>query len=235
MAVQIVLVPGNDLPSNQPSDTEIAATAAALTAWIDSDVAPPYSQGWGGHYLCTSLKRGAPVPPPSPHTWLCHLTAESAVPGALGYHTRDVDGNPVLFVAVQASIQAGRAWSLVASHEVVETLVNRFVDGGVLASYGSGQAFYFCEAADPVEGQPGYFSHHAGVDYAMSNFVLPSYFVPNAPGPYDHGGYVHAPLTPAPGGRQAVFPVGVSISLGGDGKAEAALLAETALHLGNRV
>ena len=32
MSVRILLAPGNDLPANQPSDTEIAATAAALTA-----------------------------------------------------------------------------------------------------------------------------------------------------------------------------------------------------------
>lgn len=236
MSVQLLLVPAGDLPVNQPSDSEIAATAAALTAYIDSDVGPAWGENWQGHYHVQALPRGVPVPASTPHLWLCHLTAASTVQNALGYHTRDVSGNPELFVAVQASAQAGRAWSLVASHEICETLANRWVDGGVLALYGPGQAFYYMEAADPVEGQPAYFYHHAGVDYTMSNFVFPNYFVPGSLPPYDHRGYIHAPLHPAPGGLQTVFIVSGAAQIAGDGLAVAAGAPDDlSIHAGNRL
>src|SRR6185437_11798217 len=154
MSVRIVLVPDASLPANQPSDDEIEKTAAALTSYISTDLGPAYAEGWGDHYQVIALKRGAPVPASDPRTWLCHLTAASTVQDAPGYHTRDGAGNPELFVAVQASVQAGRAWSLVASHEIAEALVNRFVDAGILAAYGPGQGFYYQECCDPVEGQP---------------------------------------------------------------------------------
>src|SRR6185437_15830327 len=99
-------------------------------------------------------QRGTPMPAADRRTRLCNPTAASTAQDALGYHTRDVAGNPELFVAVQASVQAGRAWSLVASHEIAEALVNRFVDGGILAAYGPGQGFYYQECCAPVEGQP---------------------------------------------------------------------------------
>jgi hypothetical protein len=235
MSVRILLAPGPDLPSTQPSDAEIAATATALTAWITTDLGPAYAEGWNGHYSVVALARGVPVPPPDPRTWICHLTAASTVQNALGYHTRDVNGNPELFVAVQASVQAGRSWSLVASHEIAEALVNRFVDAGILASYGPGQGFYYMEACDPVEGQPGYFSHHAGVDYAMSNFVLPAYWHTNLPGPYDRGGYITLPLHPAPGGVQTVFVVSGAAQIGADGATVAGTAADPMIHAGNRI
>jgi hypothetical protein len=215
MSVRILLAPGPDLPSTQPSDGEIAATAAALTAWITTDLGPAYAEGWNGHYSVGALARG--------------------VPNALGYHTRDVNGNPELFVAVQASLQAGRPWSLVASHEIAEALVNRFVDAGILASYGPGQGFYYMEAADPVEGQPGYFYHHAGVDYAMSNFVLPAYWHTNLPGPYDRGGYITAPLHPAPGGVQTVFVVSGAAQIAPDGQRAISDPTDLMIHAGNRL
>ena len=228
MSVTIYLVPDDSqLPSNQPTDAEIAATAAALTAWITSDVGPAWGQDWQGHYSVLGLKRGAPVPAASPRVWLCHLTAESALSGALGYHERDANGNPVLYVAVQAATMAGRPWSLVASHEVAETLVNRFVDAGILAAYQGGEGFFLMEACDPVEGQPAYMYHHNGVDYTMSNFCRPAYFVPGAPGPYDWRGILTAPLTPAAGGQQAVFLVNNVATISPD--------SAPGVHAGNRV
>lgn len=235
MSVQILLVPDQSLSSNQPSDAEIAATAAALQSWIDTDLGPHWGEDWQGHYPVQALKRGATVPTSSPHLWLCHLTSASTVQNALGYHTRDVAGNPELFVAVDASIQAGRPWSLVASHEIAEALCNRYVAGGVLASYGPGQAFYYMESADPVEGQPAYFYHHDGVDYQMSNFVYPSYFTTGSAPPYDHRGYITTPLHPAPGGLQTVFIVSGAAQISADGLVVAGAPDDLSIHAGNRV
>jgi len=91
--------------------------------------------------------------------------------------------------------------SFAISHEVLETLHNYGVN-----KYYSYQKFkgntmisidYFvAEVCDPVEHSPGYL-----IDgFNMSNFVLPSYWVPElAEGPFDFLDTVPAPLTPYAG------------------------------------
>src|SRR5262249_44442186 len=56
--------------------------------------------------------------------------------------------------------------------------------------------YYVAEVCDPVEHSPGYL-----IDgFNMSNFVLPSYWVPElAEGPFDFLDTVPAPLTPYAG------------------------------------
>lgn len=234
MSVTILLVPEAGLPSTQPTDAEIAATAAALTEWVNVDVGPSWGQDWQGHYTVVALKRGVPVPVAGPRLWLCHLTATSSVSGALGYHQRDAAGNPELFVAVQDATTDGYAWSEVTSHELCETLVNRYVDAGILASYApTGGAFYWVEACDPVEGQPAYLHRHNGVDYQVSNFCYPAYFVPGSKGPWDHRGVISAPFTPARGGQQAFFPVTNSQVVNSEG-AVSPFTESIGIHLGVR-
>jgi hypothetical protein len=234
MSVTIYLVPDQDLNSNQPPDAEIVATAAALEAWITTDLGPAYGQGWQGHYPVVGLRRGERLPIPGERTWLLHLKASLPV-AALGYHTRDVNGWPVLYVDVVAAALHNQPWSLVASHEIAETLCNRYVDGGVLASYGVGQGFYYQECCDPVEGQPAYFYPAKGVKYTMTNFVLPPYWVPGAKGPYDRNRYIRTPLTPAPGGVQTVFVVSGAAQIGADGATVADHPSDPMIHAGHRL
>lgn len=208
MSVSIVLVPDASLSASELSDAEIIQAASAIQAWIDTEVAPPWSSGWAGHYPCHSVARGAPVPAASAHTWLVHLKATSDVgAGTLGYHTRDAQGNPVLFVFVVDAISHGVPWFAVLAHEVVETLVDRFVNSGVLGTYQGAPAFFFVEAGDPFEAGPRYWFTHNGIQYQVCNFAFPSYFIIEAAPPYDRLHLGTAPLTPTAGGRQEVFPV----------------------------
>ena len=234
MSVSIYLVPDSDLNSTQPPDDEIVLTAMALTADIDAHLAPVYAEGWGGHYQVIGLRRGMTVPAPSPRVWLCHLKTALGVPGALGYHTRDVSGNPVLYVDVVGSFMHNQPWSLVASHEVFEAMVNPDVDRGVLASYGAGQGFYYQECADPVEGQPGRFFRHLGKDYVFSNFVTPAYWRVGSPGPYDLNGYITEPLHPAGGGVQTVFVVSGAATISADGVHAVSDPDDPSIHAGHR-
>ena len=55
------------------------------------------------------------------------------------------------------------------------------------------------EVCDPVQ-ENTYAIEAGGMHVAVSNFVLPAYFNPAAPGPYDHLGVLSKPFTLAKGG-----------------------------------
>lgn len=92
---------------------------------------------------------------------------------ALGYHTLTNSGNPLGFVFARTSRNFGVSWQSVASHELLELLADPYVN---LAAYGqvsSQTAFFDYEVCDPVENDLYLIN---GVQ--MSNFVLPTWFVP---------------------------------------------------------
>jgi len=99
---------------------------------------------------------------------------------ALGFHTTGT----LAYVDVE-ECGSDDVISLASSHEVLEMLVNPNVEP---TGY---------EVCDPV-----YLLRYAYKkgDVTVSDFVYPNFYNPLAPGPYDHTGYVKAPLEPAPGG-----------------------------------
>jgi hypothetical protein len=203
--VTMVLAPDPALPASILDDTTVARLAMALQAWIDRDVAPAWSQG---PYRVIAVPRGATPPAGTDHRWLVHLSANSDVAGALGYHTLDAAGNPVAHVFVVDTVLLNRAPSTVVGHEMVEMMVNRWCSAAVLANApgdpAAGLAAFTMEACDPCEVW-SYDFIWEGERYAVPDFVLPTYFRPGAAGPYDHMGQVSAPLQPAKGCRQTYY------------------------------
>jgi hypothetical protein len=124
-------------------------------------------------------------------------------PGALGYHSA-VAGLP--FAKVQAEDFAGTAGIL--SHEILETLIDPPADRWWDRGNGTKVA---AENSDPVEGDsydepvtlgiPGQEETRA---VPVSNYVLPAWKTPGAPGPYDRMGRLSAPFTMTPGGYMVV-------------------------------
>jgi hypothetical protein len=228
MSVTILWLPGAGIPH---SLQEIADTAEACTADLNANLGPRYGEGWAGHYTCEILEPGKPIPTSNEHLWLCHLDASIPVGGALGYHTKDVGNSPVLYVDMLKS----PTWTLTASHEVCETIVNPYVNRGFLGMYGASQAFYYGECCDPVEGQPARFFTHKGKQYIFANFVFPHYWTEGAPGPYDLEGYIHAPLTPAPGGVQTVFVMSGATQISAEGLTPVTSRDDPRIHMGNRI
>ena len=86
------------------------------------------------------------------------------------------------------------------SHELLEMLADPEIN---LCAMVEGR-IYACECADPCEADElGY-----RVDNVMlSDFVYPSWFSPDAKGPYDHVGHISKPLMLAPGGYISVMNV----------------------------
>lgn len=124
-------------------------------------------------------------------------------PGTAGYHT--------MLAGVPLALFEARGWSgsMVASHEMLETIANPALDRWI-----SG---WWYEVCDPVEAA-GYgqkvelFGESRTI--TLSNYVLPAFWHPNSPGPWDRLGILTGPLTVAPGGyavKQDGSQVGASL------------------------
>lgn len=147
---------------------------------------------------------------------------------ALGYHDIDASGHPYGVVFWKPSVAAGVAWQTVASHEVLELLADplvyscAFIDGSPRADGTSGSLVPI-EACDPVQGQsyPGVLHRSA-----LSNFVLPAWFVPGYRGPVDHLGKLPGPLQIAGGGYAEIDRVVQATGWAQRGPAYIAQMAE---------
>jgi hypothetical protein len=124
-------------------------------------------------------------------------------PGASAYHDTDGKGVPVAYCAVTtcSSLLGPSSVSVDASHELLEAAAdpscNIMADNlaGLLVAY---------EVGDPVEVQTYASSVDAGVQ--VSNFVLPSWFDPKAPPPYDFMSEAQIEGAVAPPGPLQIAP-----------------------------
>lgn len=199
--VTITLCPTVALPEAALDDATIASMAAALEDFVNHGPGPAYSQG---AYRINAVPRGAAVPAAGDHQWLAHLDGHTDLPGAFGYHQIDAHGHPFSRTFVLTCGEHHADWFVSLSHEIVELMVNRYADLGVLASVDGATRVFLCEACDPVEASTVEHAF-AGRTLRVANYVLPSYWRPGVAGPYDRGGLVKAPLQAAPGGRQRSF------------------------------
>jgi hypothetical protein len=158
LPVQVALVS----QSNQTDPADVSHVAAALSKQAARDVAPLWT-------LTATVDafpslRNVPV-----GYW--PVIVVDQVQGAAGYHT-DNHGRPYALVEYSAS------WSLTASHETVEMLVDPFgrrTAAGRSPKRGQGQVEFLVEACDPCESQ----------DYAytidgvlVSDFITPRFYDP---------------------------------------------------------
>jgi hypothetical protein len=109
-------------------------------------------------------------------------------PGAAGIH-QDKDGQPI------ALVSAGAGWSLTASHEMIEMLVDPFgrrMAEGHSPKEGQGRVQFLVEPCDPSEDEQ--FSYSID-DVAVSDFYTPLYFKerPKAGESYSHTGAIEKP------------------------------------------
>lgn len=127
-------------------------------------------------------------------------------PEAVAYHDVAGKGVPYAVMAItdcSSLMNSGASASVSASHEVLEAALN---PGANLMADRTPSESVAQEACDAIEMQ-GYAMNVKGVRVAVSNFLLRSFFVPGATGPYSymakHGldGFVepNAPMTCAAG------------------------------------
>lgn len=135
------------------------------------------------------------------------LVDTSDVAGALGYHELSPAGTPYGIVAVKTTMDAGYDPFVTAAHEFDEMAGD--MDASALAEVETSGSFKGAayELCDPVEAdRDGYpITLRSGRKLQASNFVLPAWFVPGSPGPWDFRGLLRGPLTLNPGGYMAKY------------------------------
>jgi hypothetical protein len=165
--------------SSRP-DAEVFAVTEAINEQVRTDL-----DVWNVYAAVYFAGR---VPPPE-RTWKVHVwdDAQQALDaGAYGRH-EVVGGAPVGHVFVAASTRRRRPWSVAASHEVVEAVLDPQLN--TYKYRPSTGELWALEPCDMVDDQ----SYAIG-KVAVSNFVYPAYFDEGAAGPYDRLGNLTKPF-----------------------------------------
>lgn len=211
--ITVVLAPDPSLPASVVSDAEISRTAQALQDWANVQVA----QAWNlPDVTVLAVSRGQSLPQAGSHTWILHLMDSTDVYGALGYHTVDNRGVPWGEIGVEDSIAYDGDWTICASHELAELLVDPFAnrvafDAARQATPGDSLQGWMLEVADPVE-TSHYLWGDRGIAYQVSDFAYPSEFTAGARYPFDKLHLLHAPFSTTHDGTLARFTVSQTIT-----------------------
>lgn len=170
------------------SFSELSRVSAALQKQAIRDLGPV----WGIQATVDAFSRLEDLPI---GTWPIIIEDDIHTPGAAGIH-EDQGGQPF------ALVTAGNGWSLTASHEMVEMLVDPFgrrLTEGQSPKPGQGRVEFLIEPCDPSEAvQFAYLIN--GV--TVSDFYTPKYFstVFNPSDRYSHTGAIKKPRTVLKGG-----------------------------------
>jgi hypothetical protein len=181
---QIVLI---DL-TNQISFAELSRVAAALQKQVQAD----FAEQWD----VTATVTAGIVANLVPGVWPIYVVPQLDVAGLYGYHY--VDANQVPY----AKIQYRENWTITASHELLEMLVNPTLDRYQLTDISAnfeGDERFLVEVAGPVQSIAfGYLID--GV--LVSNFMYPAYFdlLAVTGKKYDHLGVIQKPRSILDGG-----------------------------------
>jgi len=185
-------------------DSEIQAVMEALQSQVTNDFAPV----WGVDAQLSFVPQGEA---PKPNTWWLVILDTSDQAGALGYHDLTQDGLPLGKVFVQSNLDAGTSWTVTASHELLEMLVDPDINLTVFvqpsATAGTLYAYEVCDACEA----DGY-GYTIGKTL-VSDFVYPAWFesfrTPNSV-KFDRQGKISQPFQLLPGGYIGVFDVSYS-------------------------
>jgi hypothetical protein len=175
------------------SNASLSRIVAALQVQVNRDFTPIYNVG--ATLTLTSQDNGmTPI-------YIVNTVA-GAPPGALAWHTVDNQGRPYGIIPMRIVLQAGAAPGPTISHELLELMADPTTNTSKVAVWPPNSrlpANIAYEDCDPVEDDSYSITTPRGAA-GVSNFVLPSWFVPNSQGPWDFLQRLSGPLTMTPGG-----------------------------------
>lgn len=152
--------------STAVSDKDVEALTAVLQKQLDADFSPI----WG----CPADLRFVPkVEAAKPGEWWLGIFDNSDQAGALGYHDLTTEGLPFSKVFAKTTMDYGESWTVCASHELLEMLVDPNVNLTVFDQGPVGARLYSYEVCDACEAD-GFGYEIDGTP--VSDFVLPSWF-----------------------------------------------------------
>src|SRR5438445_3251145 len=126
------------------ADAQVTTAMPALQKQSTRDFAPV----WGVDADLSFVPKSAPLPPKS---WLIGVFDDSDQAGALGYHDLTEDGLPLGKVFAKTDVQYKSAWTVTASHELLEMLVDPDINLYGLLQNGMEISFYAYEVCDACE------------------------------------------------------------------------------------
>jgi hypothetical protein len=182
-------------------DQEIQAAVPALQTQVRRDFAP----AWGVDADLVFVPKGQE--PPGGCWWLVILD-NSDLAGALGYHDLTNEGLPAGKVFAATDKQLNLAWTVTASHELLEMLGDPDINlySFVQTDFNAGK-FYGYEVCDACElDEQGY--EIDGI--LVSDFVYPSWFEgfrQASSATFDQRGLIQRPFELLPGGYAVVFEI----------------------------
>jgi hypothetical protein len=182
-------------------DAEASNVLEALSMQLRHDIAPT----WNVDYTIAYYPKGNNPPESS---WQLVICDSSDQAGALGYHDLTPQGRPQGKIFAGTDKKYGENWSVTASHELAEQILDP--DVNLMVQKDSAQPLFVAyELADAVESQSC--AYQIG-DVWVSDFVTPAWFSPSMPGPYDFKEHLSAPFTLAPGGYCLLWSPGTGWS-----------------------
>jgi hypothetical protein len=149
------------------TDDDVRPVVNALQQQVTNDLYP----AWGKDAELTFIPSGSF---PIPMTWWLVILDDPGEAAAVGYHDTTDEGQPLGKVFAGTDIQLGKRWTVTASHELLEMLVDPDVNLTVFVQRNNEQSvIYACELCDACEeDRSGYVID--GV--VVSDFVYPAWF-----------------------------------------------------------
>ncbi|PWT71714.1 MAG: hypothetical protein C5B59_17195 [Bacteroidetes bacterium] len=139
---------------------------------------------------------------PTIQGWRVIVANNSDQAGDLGYHD-ETGVLPTGYVFVEDAIKYGVTPSVTLSHEVLEMLIDPWINATAIMPDGSVCSYEVCDAVEDDR-----WSYVVGDHLPVSNFVTPAWFTPHSPGPWDFKQVLRQPFQLARGGYIAVFKNG---------------------------
>jgi len=186
------------------SDAQVYACTYALQIQTEFDFYPI----WGIKSKVYFAPKGTNIP--AGHFQLIILDdADQA--GALGYHDLTSTGDPMSKVFAKTTMDAGEQWTVTASHELLEMLVDPFINLTVFLqnSAFTGKLLPY-EVCDAVQGDLCTYPISSADNIMVSDFVTPAWFEdfrqPNSTR-FDFKGLLTGPFQIYRGGYMSFFSV----------------------------
>lgn len=186
--------------STEASDKTIKSLTSALQKQVTQHFAPV----WG---IDATLKFVPKSATPNPEHWQLIFLDTADQAGALGYHETTATGLPLGKVFIRTTELDGGAWSVTASHELLELLVDPYANLTVFRqSNNTAGRLYAYEVADAVEADA---DGYAIGSFQMSNFVFPSWFEDGLTGvtQFDYQKQLTGPFQLRKGGYIGIFDI----------------------------
>jgi hypothetical protein len=190
--------------SNVLTDAQVQAAIPALQTQVHRDFFPV----WGADAELSFVGHGQK--PPAGTWWLVVLD-NSDQAGTLGYHDLTEEGLPLGKIFAKSDLDKGLKWTVTASHELLEMLVDPALNLAVWIQPENGAGkLYSYEICDPCQADE-YGYDIDGV--TVANFVFPAWFEPfRKPGTqFDFQNKIQQPLGLLRGGYIGVFELASEI------------------------